>query len=65
MRPGHDRTLTDDYKRNGTTDLFAVLNVATAEVIHQIRCRHTGNDAFAFFKQTDHHTPTAWCAGWG
>ena len=26
--------MTDDYKRNGTTDLFAALNVATGEVIY-------------------------------
>ena len=57
MRPGRNRTLTHDYRRNGTTDLFAALNVATAEVPHQTRRRHSGADVLAFFKQIDSHTP--------
>ena len=28
------RTMTHDYKRNGTTDLFAAMNVATGEVLY-------------------------------
>jgi hypothetical protein len=27
MRPGRGGTLTHDYRRNGTTDLFAAFNV--------------------------------------
>ncbi len=57
MRPGRNRTVTHDYKRNGTIDLFAALNVATGEVLHQTRRRHTGNDVLAFFKWIDLHTP--------
>ena len=57
MRPGRNRTLTHDYKRNGTFDLFAALNVATGEVLTQTRKRHTGNDVLAFFKWIDLHTP--------
>lgn len=57
MVPGRNRTLTYDYRRNGTTDLFAALNVATGEVLHQTRRRHTGADVLAFFKQIDRHTP--------
>ena len=34
MTPGRARTMTHDYKRNGTTDLFAALNIATGEVLH-------------------------------
>src|SRR5438876_5333315 len=33
MRPGRAGTMTHDYKRHGTTDLFAALNVATGEAI--------------------------------
>ena len=47
MRPGRNRTLTHDYNRNGTIDLFAALNVATGEVLTQTRKRHTGNDVLA------------------
>ena len=57
MRPGRNRTMTHDYKRNGTIDLFAALNVATGEVLTQTRKRHTGNDVLAFFKWIDLHTP--------
>ena len=31
MKPGRAGTMTHDYKRNGTTDLFAALNVGTGE----------------------------------
>lgn len=49
--------MTHDYKRSGTTDLFAALNVATGEVIHQTRDRHAGRDVLAFFRWIDLHTP--------
>src|ERR1019366_3936083 len=32
MKKGRGGTLTHDYKRNGTTDLFAAMNIATGEV---------------------------------
>ena len=43
MKPGRAGTMTHDYKRNGTTDLFAALNVATGEVLYDCRSRHTGD----------------------
>ncbi len=57
MVPGRNRTLAHDYKRRGTLDLFAALNVAAGEVLHQTRKRHTGADVLAFFKWIDLHTP--------
>ena len=57
MRPGRAGTMTHDYKRNGTTDLFAALNVATGEVISDCRRRHTGGDVLRFFKLIDLHVP--------
>ncbi len=57
MRPGRAGTMTHDYKRNGTTDLFAALNVATGEVLYDCRKRHTSNDVLAFFKLIDLHVP--------
>ena len=57
LKPGRARTLTHDYKRNGTVDLFAALNVATGEVLHQTRTAHTGADVLAFFRRIDLHTP--------
>lgn len=47
MKPGRAGTLTHDYKRNGTTDLFAALNVATGEVLYDCRKNHTGKDVLA------------------
>ena len=57
LRPGRARTMTHDYRRNGIVDLFAALNVATGEVLHQTRRRHAGRDVLAFFKRIDLHTP--------
>jgi transposase len=57
MGRGRAGTMTHDYKRNGTTDLFAALNVATGEVIAECRSRHTGADVLAFFKLIDKTVP--------
>jgi transposase len=57
MTKGRAQTMTHDYKRNGTTDLFAALNVATGEVTHALRDRHAGADVLAFFKQIDRAVP--------
>ena len=35
MKPGRAGTMTHDYKRNGTIDLFAAMNLATGEVAHR------------------------------
>src|SRR5215211_1792873 len=42
LKAGRGRTMTHDYKRNGTIDLFAALNVGTGEVLHQTRQRRAG-----------------------
>lgn len=57
LTPGRAKTMTHDYKRNGTIDLFAALNVGTGEVLHRTRKRHTANDVLAFFKWIDLHVP--------
>ena len=57
MKRGRGETMTHDYKRNGTTDLFAALNVATGEVLYGTKKRHTANDVLAFFKYIDLHVP--------
>jgi transposase len=57
MRPGRAGTMTHDYKRHGTTDLFAALNVATGEVLYDTRKQHTAKDVLAFFKVIDLHVP--------
>lgn len=57
LKKGRGKTMTHDYKRNGTTDLFAALNVGTGEVLHQTRKTHTSTDVLAFFRWIDLHTP--------
>jgi len=57
MTRGRNKTMTHDYKRNGTTDLFAAMNIGTGEVLHETRKRHAGDDVLAFFKQIDKATP--------
>ncbi len=57
MTPGRAGTMTHDYKRNGTTDLFAAMNVATGEVIYDTKPRHRATEVLAFFKLIDLHVP--------
>jgi transposase len=57
MIPGRAGTMTHDYRRHGTLDLFAAMNLATGEVLHDTRQRHTGVDVLAFFKQIDRRVP--------
>lgn len=55
MKKGRGETMTHDYKRNGTTDLFAALNVGTGEVLAATRKSHKATDVLAFFKWIDLH----------
>ena len=57
MKPGRAGTMTHDYKRHGTIDLFAAMNVATGEVLTDLRTGHTGADVLRFFKQIDASVP--------
>jgi len=57
MKPGRAATMTHDYKRNGTCDLFAALNVATGEVLYDTKPRHRAKEVLAFFKFIDLHVP--------
>ena len=57
MKPGRAGTMTHDYKRHGTTDLFAALNVTTGEVLYDCRKRHTAKDVKAFFRWIDLRVP--------
>jgi transposase len=57
LKPGRAGTMTHDYKRHGTTDLFAALNVATGEVITECRPSHKSVDVLAFFKKIDRQVP--------
>ena len=45
------------YRRNGTTHLFAALEVATGKVTTQTRARHTAADFLAFLAQVERPYP--------
>jgi transposase len=57
MKKGRAGTMTHDYKRNGTTTLFAALNVLTGEVIGECHKRHRHDEFLAFLKTLDRQTP--------
>lgn len=57
LRPGRLGTMTHDYKRNGTTDLFAAMNISTGEVLTHCQKGHAASDVLRFFKQIDATVP--------
>jgi transposase len=57
MKKGRAGTMTHDYKRNGTTTLFAALNVLNGQVIGQCQQRHTHAEWLKFLKKIDRETP--------
>lgn len=59
MKKGRAGTMTHDYKRHGTTTLFAALNVATGEVVGQCYERHRHDEFLAFLKKLERQTPKA------
>jgi transposase len=50
IKKGRAATMTHDYKRNGTTTLFAALNVKTGEVIGECLPRHRAKEFIRFLK---------------
>ena len=57
LKKGRAQTMTHDYKRHGTTTLFAALNVLDGQVIGQCQPRHTHAEWLKFLRQIDRHTP--------
>ena len=57
MRPGVPQRQTHDYKRNGTTSLFAALNTATGEVIGKCFRRHRAVEFKRFLAVIDKAVP--------
>jgi len=56
LKRGRAGTMTHDYKRNGTTTLFAALNYLTGEVLGQCMKRHRHQEFLRFLKHVDKHT---------
>jgi transposase len=57
MRPGQVERRTHDYKRHGTTTLFAALNTKTSEVITQFHRRHRSSQFREFLDLIDAQVP--------
>jgi transposase len=59
IKKGRAGTMTHDYKRHGTTTLFAALDVATGQVIGQCMKRHRHQEWLRFLRTIERRTPKA------
>ena len=57
LKKGRCGTMTHDYKRNGTTTLFAALEIAQGKVVGQCYARHRHQEFLKFLKQLDQEFP--------
>jgi transposase len=57
LKKGRCGTMTHDYKRNGTTTLFAALNVLEGKVIGQCHARHRHQEWLRFLRRLDEEFP--------
>ena len=57
LKKGRAQTMTHDYKRHGTTTLFAALNVLDGQAIGQCQQRHTHAEWLKFLRKIDRETP--------
>jgi transposase len=57
MKKGRAGTMTHDYKRNGTTTLFAALNMLDGKVIGTCMPRHRHREFLRFLRLIDQQTP--------
>jgi len=57
LKKGRCGTLTHDYKRNGTTTLFAALEVLQGRVIGQCFARHRHQEFLRFLRRLDQEFP--------
>ncbi|MBL3591174.1 MAG: IS630 family transposase [gamma proteobacterium endosymbiont of Lamellibrachia anaximandri] len=57
MKKGRAGTMTHDYKRHGTSTLFAALDVASGEVIGECKSKHRHQEFLSFLKTVEKQTP--------
>ena len=58
MKAGRCATLTHDYKRNGTTTLFAALNMLDGKIIGECMARHRHQEFLKFLRRLDRELPS-------
>jgi transposase len=57
LKPGKCATMTHDYKRNGTTTLFAALNILDGTVIGRCMPKHTHKEFIKFLNAVERAVP--------
>ncbi len=57
LKKGRAATMTHDYKRHGTTTLFAALNTLDGSIISRCEQRHRHGEWLDFLRQIDRETP--------
>lgn len=57
LKPGQVERRTHDYKRNGTTSLYAAFNVLTGEVTGRVTSRHRAKEFLEFMRHVERSTP--------
>jgi transposase/transcriptional regulator with XRE-family HTH domain len=57
LKPGKCGTMTHDYKRNGTTTLFAALNVLEGTVLGRCMQKHTHQEFIRFLNAIERAVP--------
>jgi transposase len=57
MKPGRAATMTHDYKRNGTTTLFAAMSMLNGSIISRCEQHHRHTEWLGFLRQIDRETP--------
>ena len=57
LRPGQAERRAHDYRRHGTTSLFAALDVATGKVIGELHRRHRSTEFRSFLERIDREVP--------
>lgn len=57
LKKGRAGTMTHDYKRHGTTTLFAALDVATGSVLHECMPRHRHQEFLRFLRRLEKSVP--------
>ena len=57
MTRGHAKTATHDYRRHGTTTLFAAIELLSGNVVSQCMPRHRHQEWLKFLRRIDEETP--------
>lgn len=57
LKKGRCGTMTHDYKRHGTTTLFAAMNLASGEVVSETYRRHRHEEFLCFLRRLNRDVP--------